>query len=155
MDLPHYKSSGARALVELHEVHLRAFVPVWHEAKLAGVKLPKTEDPDYQTLEHVLNHVCRAARGYMTWFCEVLELPEPNIHPAPGVAELPSQVDDYVNHVLDGWRVPLADVPEERIGKGEYESRWGEMFTIDSMLEHAVMHPIRHGHQLRKLTDGS
>ena len=47
-----------------------------------------------------------AARGYMTWMCEVLELPDPEI------------------------RIP----PEPT-----------------ALLEHAVMHPIRHAFQLEEL----
>ena len=41
--------------------------------------LPKTDDPAYESLDTLLHHVFRAARGYMTWMCEVLELPDPEM----------------------------------------------------------------------------
>ena len=46
---------------------------------------------------------------------------------------------------------PLADVAPERFEDREYASAWKELFTIDSMLEHAVMHPVRHEFQLLEL----
>jgi hypothetical protein len=45
----------------------------------------------------------------------------------------------------------LADEPAERFEDREHLSAWKELFTIDSMLEHAVMHPVRHEFQLLKL----
>ena len=48
----------------LHEEHLRAFVVVWRAARQAGVALPATADPNYASLEVLLQHVLRAARGY-------------------------------------------------------------------------------------------
>ncbi len=42
----------------------------------------------------------------------------------------------------------MADVPVERFYKPEYEAPWKIRYCIDAMLEHAVMHPIRHRFQL-------
>ena len=47
-------------------------------------------------------------------------------------------------------RTPLVEVPEDRFGEG-FEARWGGIYLIDAMMEHAVMHPIRHTFQLREL----
>ena len=74
-----YKSRAVRALVLLHDEHLRRFLVVWKQARAASVTLPQTEDPAYASLDTLLRHVLRAARGYMTWMCEVLELPDPEI----------------------------------------------------------------------------
>ena len=32
-----------------------------------------------------------------------------------------------------------------------YTSRWGEPYTVEQMLEHAVVHPMRHRIQLERL----
>ena len=49
--LEEYRWRGARALVILHEQEMRALVPVWRKAVAAGVRLPPTDDPSYQSLE--------------------------------------------------------------------------------------------------------
>ncbi len=150
-ELSEYRDRGARALVLLHEVHLRAFVALWKRARAAGLVLPPCADPDYASLESLLRHVLRAARGYMTWICASLELEDPGIAEAPPVAGIGDAADRYVTELLARWRTPLAGVAEERFGAPEHRSRWGVLYCIDAMLEHAVMHPIRHSFQLESL----
>jgi len=149
-NLPDYNYRGARAMVLLHDRYLREFADVWREAKQAGLRLPQVEDPDYQSLDHLLRHVLRAARGYMTWMCEVLSLPDPQIRSTPDTDQIEAELDAYLDHVLEEWRTPLADVPEQRFEE-TYNSRWGTLYSIDAMMEHAVMHPIRHTFQLKEL----
>jgi uncharacterized damage-inducible protein DinB len=149
---PHiYRSRAVRALVLLHDEHLRRFLVVWKQARAVSVRLPQTDDPDYASLDTLLHHVLRAARGYMTWMCEVLELPDPEIRAAPDAAALSSEADSYMEHVLEKWRAPLQDIGDDRLETPEYPSRWQTCYCIDAMLEHAVMHPIRHAFQLEEL----
>ena len=98
-DLP-YRSRAVRAMVLLHEEHLRRFVQTWRLAMAVAASLPPTADPSYASLGALERHVLSAAVGYLVWICEVLRLPDPEVR------------------------------------------------RIDSMLEHAVMHPIRHSFQL-------
>jgi len=144
---------GAEAMIALEHQHLVEFVSVWREARTQGLALPSTDDPDYASLEALLHHVLRASRGYLTWICESLELPDPGVEPAPARDEIAERADAYVSHLHDRWRRPLRHIPEERFGE-VYESRWGVDYCIDSMMEHAVMHPIRHTYQLRRLLRG-
>ncbi len=150
-DLMHYESRAARALVLMQDTRLREFLPIWREAKLADVVLPETNDPSYASLDKLLVHVLGAARGYMVWMCEVLELSDPGIKSTPGVDRIEAEAEGYLKHVLECWRGPLAEVPGSKLEGDEYTSRWGESFTVDSMLEHAVMHPVRHGFQLQEM----
>lgn len=146
-----YRSRAVRALVLLHDEHLRRFLVVWKQAQAASVALSPTNDPAYSSLATLLHHVLGAARGYMTWMCEVLELPDPKIHIPPEPAALPAEADRYMEHVLEQWRAPLRDVGDGRLETPEYQSRWQSRYCIDAMLEHAVMHPIRHAFQLEEL----
>jgi hypothetical protein len=137
--------------VLLHDDHLREFLVVWKQAHAASVRLPKTDDPAYASLDTLLRHVLGASRGYMTWMCDVLELPDPEIQIAPEPAELARNPDNYLEHLLEKWRLPLQDVGDDRLETPEYPSRWRTRYCIDAMLEHAVMHPIRHAFQLEEL----
>lgn len=147
---PTFRSGGARALVALHERHLRACLDTWKRAQRAQVTLPETSDSSYTSREHLLHHVLRAARGYMVWTCEKLDLPDPGIDPAPEPDAVEAEADHYLEHLIERWRPPLVDVEEERFGE-TYPSRWGVPYSIGAMLEHAVMHPIRHQFQLENL----
>jgi len=146
-----YRSRAVRALVLLHDEHLRRFLVVWNEAQAASVVLPKTDNPNYVSLETLLWHVLGAAGRYMIWMCEVLELPDPKIRIPPEPAVLAREAQSYMEHVLEQWRAPLQDVGDDRLETPEYPSRWQTRYCIDAMLEHAVMHPIRHAFQLEEL----
>lgn len=153
-DLTEYRYRGARALVLLHERELRELLPVWRRAKAAGLRLPETEDPDYASLETLLRHVLRSARGYMTWLCEKLGLPDPGIEAAPEPSRVEHEAGRWVEHLLDRWRLPLVGIEEARFNE-VYKTRWGVDMSCESMLEHAVVHPLRHRFQLEELLEAA
>ncbi len=147
----HYRSRAVRALVLLHDEHLRSFVRTWKVALARPVRLPPAHDVNYESLETLGRHVLSAARGYMIWICEQLALPDPGIRPAPDPAAIAGEAEEYMEHILERWRTPLMEVPDEMLESPEYPSQWQTRYSIDSMLEHAVMHPIRHSFQLNEL----
>lgn len=150
-----YRYGGARALVELLDRSLREFLAVWREARRGGLEMPPTEDPDCASLPALLRHVLHACRGELVWCCDVLDLPGPRVPPVPMVEEIEADHARYAEDLLAAWRAsPLRDVEEERFYRPEHLTSWGVRYCVDAMLEHAVMHPIRHAHQLRRALDG-
>jgi len=151
MDEIVYKYNGAKALVALHEIHLRSFYKTWQQAKQVGVKLPDSDDPYYKSLDTLLYHLLRSARGYMIWMCKQLNLPDPQIDEAPLPDIVVEIAESYLDYLIDKWKYPLKDVPPELFEDKVYKSNWEVEYCIDAMLEHAVMHPIRHEFQLNNL----
>ncbi len=151
-ELPDYAYRGARALVLLHEREMRALLPVWRKAVRTKVRLPATDDPSYVSLQTLMHHALRASRGYMTWLCEKLGLPDPGIDPAPDAEVVEQKAEGYLEHLLERWPKPLASVEAKRFEETS-TSRWGETMSLEAMLEHAVMHPIRHRFQLEELME--
>lgn len=113
--------------------------------------MPQTDDPSYRSFDALLRHVLGWAREYMVWMCEKLELPDPEILPVPEVDDVAEKAESYLDHLLARWRLPLSAVAEERFYRPEYIAPWKTRYCIDAMLEHAVMHPIRHRFQLMEL----
>lgn len=152
-ELGHYTSRGARALVLLHEAHLRQCIQVWKQAKASGLGLPASDNKNYQSLYTLLQHVLCAARNYMLSMCRILNLPDPQIDPVPELPQIGAEMDRYLEHLLEHWRLPLADVTDDQMEPPEELYVAGMPYWIDAMLEHAVMHPIRHEFQLRELME--
>jgi len=150
-DLQQYRYRGARAMILMHEKAMREFVETWRKAKAVNVELPPTEDEDYASLETLLYHVFRAARGYMVWICDKLGLPDPQIMPPPPVEELDAKADEYLMHLNSRWRLPLMSVEEETMMRPSFRSRWNAEYCIEGMLGHALAHPMRHGFQLEEI----
>ncbi len=125
---------------------------MWRRAVDAKVRLPTTDDPNYESLETLMHHALKASRGYMTWLCEKLGLPDPGISEAPAPDRVAREAEAYLEHLLARWRIPLADVEGSRF-EAIHKSRWGEDMSLEGMLEHAVMHPHRHRFQLEELME--
>ena len=88
----------------------------------------------------------------MVGICRDLELPDPEIKPAPSVGVIKTEAEaSYLEHVLERWRLPLAEVADDRLEPPPELYTPGMPYWIDAMLEHAVMHPIRHEFQLKEL----
>ena len=151
--LKRYKYNGARSLILLHEKHLLSCILTWREAKKNGVILPETDDENYKSLDTLLRHILRSARNYMIWICNKLNLPDPQIEKEPEPELIETKANEYVQHLIEKWRLPLLEIPEEKFHSPTYTSNWGVEYCIDAMLEHAVMHPIRHEFQLKNLID--
>jgi hypothetical protein len=82
----------------------------------------------------------------------MLRLPDPGVRPAPDAIAIDRDADSYMEHVLERWGAEaLREISDEQLETPEYPSRWRTRYCIDSMLEHAVMHPIRHAFQLEEL----
>lgn len=147
--------SGARALTELHEHHLRRFLELWRLAEERGVELPETDDPNYESMAVLLAHVLGCAASYLNWICAQLGLPERVADSRPDAAGIAERADAYLEEVLEAWSRPLTGLTEERAYHPAHPSRWGPPYCLDAMLEHAVMHPLRHAHQLEKLIESA
>ncbi len=143
---PPYRSRSVQALVELHEQFLRSFLDTWTEARGSGLVLPESEDPDYASLEALLDHVISASAGYLAWLDRSLGLGLPP-RPAPSGESGP----DRIETILEAWRGALAGLEEEGLYRPGYPTNRGVETGVEGMLQHAVMHPIRHEYQLRRL----
>ena len=149
--IDNYKYNGAKAMVALQEHYLYSCMKMWRKAKEKNICLPETDDENYESLETLLFHVFRASRGYLTWICEKLNLLDPEIDSPPSINVIEKNADSYLEHLIERWRLPLRNIPEELFFDKTYTSRWGADYCIEAMLEHAVMHPIRHEYQLSNL----
>lgn len=138
---------GARALALLHDRHLRACAATWQLAAAAGIEPPEQDSGAYRSLESIMLHVLEAAYEHMIWICRDLGLPDPGLDEPPREAVIERQLDDYLEHLLDRWPGPLTNLDEERF-REEVTADWGETFTVEALVEHTVMHALRHELQL-------
>ena len=148
-DLHHFRSRAVRALVLLHEQQLHDFAEVWKQSNEAGVQLPETDDEHYCSLEHLLGHVLQSARAYLRRMLIHLGRPAPDLAPVSALNTIGADLDGDVTYLLERWRTLLADVQDSETEPEVYTP--GMHYWIDAMLEHAVMHPLRHSFQLREL----
>lgn len=146
-----FKSNAVRSCVELHEIELNRFHETWQRFLASGTPLPETDDPSYQSAAHLGGHVFRAARGYLTWIGECVKRPVTGLDADTDSVSIARKGRPFVDAVLEAWRRELALLEDSELAPGTYKSRWGQDYNIEQMLEHAVVHPMRHRIQLERL----
>jgi hypothetical protein len=150
-DLQSYKYRGARALLLVHEGALHSFLMTWRKARAAGITLPVSTNPSYQSMDHLLFHTLGAPRTMMRWICKKLELPDPDISEPPAIEKIEAEAEWYVTYLLGKLREPLVDIEPARFNDRVFETTRKIPLTVESMLEHLVLHAIKHEFQLQEL----
>ncbi len=146
-----FKSNAVRNCVELHEIEIKKFFDVWEKFRASGLQLPVTDDPSYETPEHLGGHILRAARNYLTWIGECVKRPVTDLDRENDLVKIARKGRVFLDEVLTGWRMHLSALDDSELAPTTYKSRWGEDYNIEQMLEHAVVHPMRHRIQLERL----
>lgn len=150
-----FRSRAVRSLVELHELELRRFLDTWERFEAAGASMPEAlEDPSYASREHLVSHAAGAARGYLTWIGENVGRPVTDLDLSRDPTQIAPRVRQHIEETLAGWRRHLAVLADDELTP-MHTSRWGEPYNVEQMLEHAVVHPMRHRIQLERILAGT
>lgn len=121
--------------------------------KLTDEELEATRDPEAQELcsiQRVLNHVVRAGYAHANYVRVAF-----SSHGSPAAVPLGKRAESveqlrtmlaYMAETLEGrWRMS-----EEELSAVEIKTRWGTTYDLEQMLEHAVVHVLRHRRQIER-----
>ena len=151
-----FRSRAVRSLVELHERELHSFLEVWKRFAAADLPMPQAHgDESYESRERLCGHVLRAARGYLTRIGEWVERPVSDVDASEDTAEIAARAPQFSSGVLAAYRRHLAEITPEELESQTHRTRWGELMSVEMLLEHAVVHPMRHRIQLERILEGS
>lgn len=149
-----FRSRAVKSLVELHEIEMRRFVETWDRYVASGLGLPEAHnDPDYTSPDHLVTHAVRAARGYLIRVSEWVGRPASELDPTRDPAVIAPRLHEHVEETLAAWRRHLAALEDSELTP-KHIVQWGggeESFSVEQMLEHAVVHPMRHRIQLERI----
>jgi hypothetical protein len=114
-------------------------------------------DPWTVSPRAICSHVRRAALGYANDIRRARGLPhkdrEPGLPQGAIHVTAPSELRPALVealHYTEGALEGLYEASEEEISKITFEVPWGPTFDPDMLLEHAVMHLLRHRRQLER-----
>lgn len=136
-----------KALKELQQV-LRTIPDNW----LTVVVDPVTEDDNCRSIQNILSHVVHAGFGYAT-----------SIYNLKGAAKRPDKifyttVAEYIEQlsamfsftekVLSNFEdMELEEFDDSR----KILSGWGQVYDVEQMMEHAIVHVLRHRRQIQNI----
>jgi len=155
-------SSQERAAAKRNFRPARALIRLWLEAqdrfeaaaaRLAPGHMDRPTHPGAKetVFSEAVRHPAAAGYSYLAWIRKVLELPDtgPAYTPAQIMAMTSwEEVQTGLKALPADLEATVAPIPEARMEDRAYASNWGAVFTVDAMLEHAIMHWHRHRLQI-------
>ncbi|PSK91512.1 DinB family protein [Taibaiella chishuiensis] len=123
------------------------------DSELATIIDPHTADDNCRSLQAILSHVVHAGYGYAT---SIHNLSGP-AQTRPGKALHPqtaAYLDDLDHMFLFTQQVfrAIEDADlEQTDNQRKIMSGWGQVYDIEQMMEHAIVHIMRHRRQIERL----
>lgn len=111
---------------------------------------PESPDPDCLSVQTIMRHTISAGFGYATYIGEEIGVvrQRPEI-PLLEKNEAIKRLDDMFDYSLQTFEGKWA-MTEDEMGSVVFKTGWSE-YDIESMLEHAIVHILRHRRQIEKI----
>jgi hypothetical protein len=143
--LDEYKKASEEYISVLQKISREEFIKIVDH---------KANDKDCRSIQTISRHVIRSGYGYANYVLTALNIPtdSPNVNemkiesPNDLVIELRRMIDYNLKHLYELNRESV----EEKMFSVKFVTRWGEEFNFEQILEHAIVHILRHRRQIKK-----
>lgn len=120
------------------------------EDDFARVVDSQTKDDDCRSVQTIMSHVVRAGYGYADYIREQFSIesarPQNKLLSRQESLEQLDAALRYTVQTLEGrW-----EMRDEEIAATVINSRWGVIYNVEGLLEHAIVHILRHRRQVEK-----
>ncbi len=148
-----YREGAVGALMDEYERavwELRRLVERIDDADALRVVDPATEDEACRSVQTIMSHVVNAGYGYADLLRKTFSVPSTRppkalLSPREYLEQLDA-VLAYTAETLEGrWRMT-----DEEISGAVINSGWGVTYDVEQLLEHAIVHVLRHRRQIEK-----
>jgi uncharacterized damage-inducible protein DinB len=148
-----YRSGAIGALMDEYEraaSELENLVKHIPEDDFLRVVDSQTKDDDCRSVQTIMSHVVRSGYGYADYIREQLAIestrPQNKLLSRQESLEQLNGALRYTAQTLDGkW-----EMSAEEISGIVIKTRWGAVYDVEGLLEHAIVHILRHRRQIEK-----
>jgi uncharacterized damage-inducible protein DinB len=153
-----YRKGAIGALMDEYEraaSELRRLVEHLREEEFTKTVDPRTSDENCRSVQTIMSHVVSAGYGYAAYirdrFSMASERPQKRLLSYRESLEEFDGMLKYTTDTLDGrW-----EMPESAIQGTVIQSRWGVTYDLEQLLEHAIVHVLRHRRQIEKFINSA
>lgn len=151
-----YRDNGAYgALLDEYEKavgELKSVIGAIDNARLSTIVDYETKDEDCRSIQTILTHVVQSGYTYAIAIRkhegENVDYREKEIlETAEAYNEALDQMIAYTEKMMDDY--PNMNL-EENDNSKKLVTRWGQMYNVDQLLEHAIVHILRHRRQIER-----
>jgi uncharacterized damage-inducible protein DinB len=118
------------------------------EVTYEKIRDPKTQDANCRSIQTIMSHVVSAGYGYANYIRKALSIDIVTYTKTPLSHEQAlvkmREMLDYTAATLDGkWLMT-----DEEIEGVVIHTSWGPQYDLEQLLEHAIVHVLRHRRQI-------
>lgn len=151
-----YRDNGAiGALLDEYEKSLNELIAVINnvsQEQLLQIMDTETKDEDCRSIQTILTHVVESGYTYVIeirkWLGEEINYKE---------KVLLQEIEEYKAALLEMFKFNeqlFVDFPDlvlvEKDPNKKITVRWGQKYDVDQLLEHAIVHILRHRRQIER-----
>ena len=148
-----YRKGGIGAVMDEYEraaADLKNLIGNISETDFVKIVDPETKDEDCRSVQTIVSHVTNSGYGYANyirdWFSIPKSSPERRLISQNDFSMELDKMLAYTSETLqDKW-----EFTDEEIMKVKMIVRWGPQYDLEQLLEHAVVHILRHRRQIEK-----
>ena len=148
-----YRSGAIGALMDEYEraaAELRGLIERIPEDDFVRIVDSQTSSDDCRSVQTIMTHVVRAGYGYADYIREQFSIastrPQNNLLSRQESLEQLDAALRYTVQTLEGrW-----EMSDEEISGTVINTRWGAVYDVEGLLEHAIVHILRHRRQIEK-----
>ena len=116
---------------------------------------PDTRNEDCRSMQTIATHVVWSGYSYAdsirALFTTAPASPPERLLPHADALPAIDRMLDYTVETLDGrWEMSEAEIMGTAI-----DSRWGQRYDLEQLLEHAIVHVLRHRRQIERLAQAA
>ncbi len=120
---------------------------------------PDTKDEDCRSIQTIITHVVRAGYGYADYIRGAFGIPSTRPKETIPGQTVPVQRGQAAEKI-DGFLAYTAqtlegkwEMTDDDIQKVSMKSRWGSSYDLEQLLEHAIVHILRHRRQVERFLE--
>jgi uncharacterized damage-inducible protein DinB len=149
-----YRKGAFGALMDEYEraaLELKTLIKEIPAAEFERILDDQTSDEDCRSVQTIISHVVRAGYGYADYIRYLFSIS--STRPAVELLDQNESIKqielmlEYTVQTLDGkW-----EMSDDVIVRTTINSLWGVKYDLEQLLEHAIVHVLRHRRQIEKL----
>jgi hypothetical protein len=150
-----YRPGAAGALLDEYEraiADLNNCIETIHDNDLAVIVDPKTTDENCRSVQTILSHVVNSGYGYAISIHNLkghtMERPAKTFHHSiKEYQEDLASVFAFTENIFSEFNDSELEQFDDSL---KIKTRWGQLYDIEQLTEHAIVHILRHRRQIEK-----
>jgi uncharacterized damage-inducible protein DinB len=119
------------------------------DVEFQKIRDPKTEDPDCKSIQTIISHIVGSGYTYINYINTISKIDWREYdtiieNSSMGIIE----IDNMLNYTQSSL-MHILHFDNKEIETWKFDCRWGVVYDFEQLMEHAIVHVLRHRRQIQ------